>query len=133
MLKLKVLKEKIKKYEDDLRKITEENNQNKSEINRLRRENELLIAKNDAFENGKLIPLTEDNKLLEKKIKNLNENLYSAEGEKVRLKCENERLCEELSNCRARCENREELEGVRSSVSALQELRFQNDGKIKVK
>ena len=132
MLELKVLTEKLGKYEDELQKLLVKNNENISEINRLGRENEVLKVENEAFENSKLTPLSEDNKKLETKIKNLNEFLYTADEEKIRYKNENERLNEELSNMRVRCENREDLEGLRCSISALQELRFQNDGKIKV-
>lgn len=127
------MEDRLIKTEEKLRKLSETENENKREIERLRLENILLKAENDAFENGKLIPLSEDNKILEERVKHLKQDLYSAEEEKIRLKNENERLCNELTICRERNENMGDLYQLRSSVSALQELRFQNEGKIKVR
>ena len=62
----------------------------------------------------------------------MNDNLHLAKEEKIRLKNENKRLDEELLMSSSKLEKRDELEKLCRSISTLQELRFQNESKIKV-
>jgi len=128
----KSLKDRILEYKEELQKLRMRDGENQNEINKLIHANEKLKTENEAFQFGKLDKILKDNKNLEEKIQNLNDNLHLAKEETIRLKNENKRLYEELIMSSSNLAKRDELEKLCCSISTLQELRFQNESKIKV-
>ena len=133
MFIFKTLKDKIQECKDELQKLSIRDGENKNEMNKLNLANEKLKAENEALRNKQSDQFLKNNEILEKRIQNLNDNLHLVEEENIRLKNENERLDKELTISRPHLENREEFQRLCCSISTLQELRFQNEGKIKVR
>ena len=128
----KSFKDRMLEYNEELQKLRMTDGENQNEIKKLILANEKLKTENEACQVGTLDKILKD-KILEEKIQNLNDNLHSAKEETIRLKNENKRLDEELLMSSSNLEKRDELEKLCRSISTLQELRFQNESKIKVR